>query len=191
MSVSSNCNGNCLTKQHNTDNRRTVAATSQGEPMQTQYDAEGNVSQTTDANNGVTNEYYNLLNEEVLSLDPLGRIHFTVRGPTGEDLADLDGSGALTQRVYDADEQMVARIDPLGNTEQWQYDAAGNQVVFTDARGFATRSQYTALDQEAAVGPGDSFRYSCKRTKVRRKSLRSAPPPPDPGNLYLFPSACG
>ncbi|TXI47602.1 MAG: RHS repeat protein, partial [Lysobacter sp.] len=118
------------------------------------YDADGNLDQTTDALNRVTDN----------AIDPLGRISRT--------LQDMNGIAAETQFRYDALDRLTRVTDPKGlntnyayngfgelttlqspdtGTTTYEYDSAGNRTKQTDARNKITNYAYDALNRPTAV----------------------------------------
>ncbi|MCU7850383.1 MAG: RHS repeat protein, partial [Candidatus Thiodiazotropha sp. (ex Lucinoma kastoroae)] len=115
------------------------------------YDANGNTTQTTDANLNPSNQAY----------DPLDRL-----------TQHTDALNGLTQYQYDAQDNLISVTDPnglattytydgLGNLTQltspdtgittYTYDEAGNRLTQTDARGLTTRYEYDALNRLTAI----------------------------------------
>jgi len=115
------------------------------------------------------------LNEQVMTVDPLGNTTFTVLGPTGEDLADINAIGAVSRTIYNANEEPVTTIDALGNTSEVQYNADGEVTVSTDGRGYSTVYVYTGAGQEAAGEIGVSSFFAAGRPgllPLRRRRFR-------------------
>ena len=93
---------------------------------QIEYDAQGQISKTTDPEGNVRQYVYNRIGNLVSYTDPLG--HTT--------LFEVDAEGKL-----------VNTADALGRVRSYAYDKVGNLTTFTDARGKQTRAAYDAMNR--------------------------------------------
>ncbi len=128
------------------------------------YDGNGNLVQSKDANGFVQQNSY----------DALDRLTKTIANYNGTDAATKN---TTTQSVYDALDRLTQVIDPSGlattygydglsNTTSLQspdtgtsgntYDAAGNVLTHTDAKGIVATNTYDALDRLTSTSYADS-----------------------------------
>jgi RHS repeat-associated protein len=122
---------------------------------QTQYDGSNNVTAITDGNSNTTHGYYDLLNGQVLTVDPLGNNDFKVLNPIGQKLGMINSIGVLTLNQYDADGRQNQKIDPLMHSTQTVFDADGNAIQVIDGRGMSTRSLFDSDNRRTATIKAD------------------------------------
>lgn len=134
-----------------------VVTTTQG------YDANGNLTSTTDPMGNATTYGYNALNQKtsvtlptgesvqyqydssgnLLSVvSPNGGQRTYTYNSAGQVMGVSDGSGTLIQYEYDALYRKVAETDGAGNQTTFTYDAVGRQAQFTTSDGKTTGIVY-------------------------------------------------
>ncbi|WP_185633778.1 RHS repeat-associated core domain-containing protein [Burkholderia sp. Bp9012] len=128
------------------------------------YDGNGNLIQSKDANGYIQQNSY----------DALNRLTKTIANYNGADAATKN---TTTQSVYDALDRLTQVIDPsnlatvygydgLGNRTSRQspdtgsgnntYDAAGNRLTHTDAKGIVSLNTYDALNRLTGTSYSDN-----------------------------------
>lgn len=127
----------------------------QNQVTQYAYDANGNLTSTTDPLNHVATRAYDALDRLVRITDPAG----------GQTVMGYDGQGRLTQVTDPRSLVTGYTIDGLGNLTQLAspdtgtttqaFDAAGNRTGRTDARSQTATTQYDALNRPTQVTYGD------------------------------------
>lgn len=112
---------------------------------QLEYDAQGQISKTTDPEGHLRQYNYDRAGNLTRFTDPRGN---TTR-------YDLDAAGSLT-KVTDA----------LGRTYSYQYDKAGNVIQATDARAKVTQAAYDAMNRRlqttSPIGGVYKLQYSAQ-----------------------------
>jgi len=115
------------------------------------YDARGNLSEWTNALNGVTTVEYDTRNNPVRRTDALQ---------------------AVTSFAYDSEGNLTDTTNELGQVTHVGYDARGLPVLRTDARGVATTNHFDAQGNLVAVidtkGGATSFEYDGVGRKQRQ-----------------------
>ena len=105
------------------------------------YNANGQVTQFTDAKGNITQYTYNVTN---------GQLSTISRNPAG--------INAVTQLTYDALSNIDIVTDPLNHTTNYDFDALGWLTQVTDALGYKTKYTYdangnvTKLERQANAG---------------------------------------
>ena len=151
---------------------RTVAGTSRTETTRRTYDAEGRLTEETDASGATRRTSYNKAGKPETRTDALGRItRYTYDanarliqtthpdGSTesleydanGNETAHTDSLGRTTRKTYDALNRLTQTTHPDGSTQRTEYDAAGRVVAEIDAQGATTRHEYDAAGQLIAT----------------------------------------
>ena len=103
----------------------------------TDYDANGRVIQSTDAEGGVTQTKYDAAGQKIAVIDALGHTTKYEYDDRGElittiypDLTPLDDSdNPRTKSEYDAAGHVTADIDQLGRRTEYVYDALGRKTT--------------------------------------------------------------
>ena len=93
---------------------------------QIEYDAQGQISKTTDPEGNVRSYVYDRAGNLASYTDPLAQV---------------------TRYVADNDGNLVKLIDAIGRVKSFTYDKAGNLTRYTDARGKATQAAYDAMNR--------------------------------------------
>ena len=124
------------------------------DPTRTQhfaYDANGNLTGTTDALSRTTTSGYDALDRLISQLDP-------ANGQTGfaYDARDnltavTDPRGNTTAYGYNAFDERITQTSPDTGNTTYTYDEAGNLTRQTDARGITVTYTYDALNRLTAV----------------------------------------
>jgi RHS repeat-associated protein len=108
----------------------------------TTYDAQGRLSQVTDAKG----DAINLLRDPTRSIETvfnaLGKPTTYMYDERGNILVEEDLLGETIRRTYDNNSNMLTETNPLGNTRTLAYDSAGNVLSRTDPLGNTTRYTY-------------------------------------------------
>ncbi|MHB8613374.1 MAG: RHS repeat-associated core domain-containing protein [Candidatus Dormibacteraceae bacterium] len=100
------------------------------------YDADRNLTSTTDANGNPTSYVYDLANEQTDIRRADGTDLHTDYNPDGTTLDQKDGKGnAIQSYGYDALGRETTVSDVLGNTTAYTYDGAGNRLTQQDPGG--------------------------------------------------------
>jgi len=107
----------------------------------TQFDPQGNITETTDGNGQVTQYTYNSQNQMTSS-----------RVVVGQGSADL-----VSTTAYDENGQVSSMTDPMGFATDFAYDSIGNLASFTDPSGATTSYTYDtpAPFPDGTPRPGD------------------------------------
>lgn len=109
---------------------RAIAKTNEQGTTCSDYNAEGRLTQTKDANGHTTSYTY----------DPSG----AVRTVTAAD-------SSVTTTVYDESGAVIAKTDGNGHTTTYAHDAAGNQTSVTDPLSHTTTTAYDDLGRKTDV----------------------------------------
>ncbi len=120
------------------------------------YDANGNITQTKDAN----------LNPTVQAYDALDRLHKTTDALNGttqytydaqDNLTSVtDPNGLTTTYEYDGLSNLISHTSPDNGTTTYTYDEAGNRLTKTDSRGITVSYAYDALNRLTQISYPDT-----------------------------------
>ena len=97
------------------------------------YDADYNLTSTTDANGHTTTYAYDALNRQIRVTDATGAVTSYAYDAVGNRLSVTDANGHVTTYTYDAVNRQISSTDAVGVTTTYAYDALGNQVSITYA----------------------------------------------------------
>jgi RHS repeat-associated protein len=119
------------------------------------YDANGNVTATTDALNQTTNVAFDALNRQTQVTQPAdgNGNHPTTKytcDQSGNLAATTDPNGNVTSYGYNIENRQTQATDALSNTTTVIYDAVGNVISSTDALGRTTATQYDAMNRRVS-----------------------------------------
>jgi len=128
------------------------------------YDGNGNLVQSVDANSIQRQQGYDALNRMVSTIeDYKGTDSFTPNTTSkfGYDALDrltgvTDPSSLTTTYTYDGLGNRTALQSPDTGTSTDTYDAAGNRLTHTDAKGILSTTSYDALDRPSATTYADT-----------------------------------
>lgn len=101
----------------------------------TAYDANGNVTSSTDGNGQTTTYSYDPSNQQTAVTKPDGTVLASAYWPDGTLKTQVDGNGDITTYAYDALGRLTTQTDPLNRVTTYSYDAAGNLTGKADAGG--------------------------------------------------------
>ncbi len=96
---------------------------------------------------------YDVVNQVVSMVTPLGNTGGMVYDPVGQRTASVDPLGNRATSVFDARRMLQARINPLGFIVTNSFDAVGNGTQTQNARGHFLRSHrvFDALNRRTAT----------------------------------------
>jgi RHS repeat-associated protein len=120
------------------------------------YDANGNLTQTTDANLHPTQQAYDALDRLQQSTDALsGTTHYSYDAQ--DNLTSVtDPTGLTTSYAYDGLGNLISQSSPDTGTTTYTYDEAGNRLTKADARGITASYSYDALNRLTQISYPDS-----------------------------------
>lgn len=104
------------------------------------YDAVGNRTAVTDANNHTTSSAYDGKNRLTSVTAPGGTATVYTYDAAGNVLTRTDANNHVTTFAYDAANRMTGETRPLNHLWTYVYDAAGNRTQMVSARGNATQA---------------------------------------------------
>jgi len=111
-------------------------------PMRTEYDDEGRIVATIDANGNRIELDHNLAARTETIRDREGNATVHVYDKRGNVIASTDALGNTVRRTYDDNGNELTVTDPLGNTTTNEYDAAGNLLKTTSPVGQSSSYTY-------------------------------------------------
>ncbi|MBP2322765.1 RHS repeat-associated protein [Kibdelosporangium banguiense] len=164
------------------------------------YDRVGNLVQTVDPLNHVSNFTYDAL-DRVITADGPGAtdaeraLYSYTYALSGEILSQTDPVGAVTTVTYDDLDRVITKTDVERNagnsnfTTTFQYDPAGNLTRTTTPGGVVTTTSYSNADEPlmtASAGTASTFRYDFLG---RRVSERLGPQDQKPDSVYRTATA--
>jgi RHS repeat-associated protein len=119
-----------------------------------EYDADNNISKTTDGNGGTKLFTYDANGNVLGETDQLGQTTFYTYTAAYNKVASIrDKRGNQTIFTYDAQGNLTRLTDALNNTIAYTYDAFGNRLTETDKKGLITRYSYDSRGYlDMAVG---------------------------------------
>lgn len=117
----------------------------------TKYDKRGHVISETDANGKTRGFQYNALGQLTQTTDSLGNNTLAVYDVRGNLIQIKDAIGNVNKFVFDRNNRMVREILPLGQTTQHDYDAAGNLIRKVDANGHQTDYTFDEVNRLTEV----------------------------------------
>ncbi|HYA42800.1 MAG TPA: cysteine peptidase family C39 domain-containing protein, partial [Syntrophobacteraceae bacterium] len=118
------------------------------------YDANGNQTSITDADNNTTNLTYNNMGMVTSVMDPRGFVTQFTYAANGVDLLETtNGLGSVT-RTYDSTHDVISVQERTGNQWKFTYDGYGHPQTATDPIGTATTFSYDPKHQLNKVTTG-------------------------------------
>jgi RHS repeat-associated protein len=119
------------------------------------YDATGNRTSVTDANNKITSYTYDAANRVLTETAPDTGVTSYTYDAVGNKLTEKDPNNNTTTYTYDADNRLASTTTPLGNKTTYFYDANGNLTKEVEPRGNvqgANPDDYDTLSSYDAAG---------------------------------------
>jgi RHS repeat-associated protein len=138
-----------------------------------EYDANQNVTASTDPKTHRTSTTYDALDRPVTTTRQDDSTIANQYDASGNRTSLTDGLNHTTTFTYDALGRQTAMTDPLGRRSRSSYDANSQMVSTTDAQGRATRLTYDAvgqvkaIDYEDAATPDVSVEYDAVGQRTR------------------------
>lgn len=130
------------------------------------YDADGNVTQETDALGEVTKRTFGTFNGVDLvtsETDALNNTRSFTYDANGNKLTETDALGKVTTNTYDGNGRLLTRTDPRGNVVTNTYDPNGNLLTTTDQGGgvttFTLNSTGLRTSKKDALGNLTTYTY--------------------------------
>ncbi|MGJ8663727.1 MAG: RHS repeat-associated core domain-containing protein, partial [Marinicella sp.] len=145
--------GNVITYDYDELNREISRSDTVGQISLSGYDADSNLTSSTDANGHLSTFEYNDLHQRIVELKPLGRGHTYSYTVFGELLTDTGPNGTITHTV----DQLGRRTSSSGPDQYnmiYGYDANGNLTSQIDSRSITTTYGVNALNQVESVTTG-------------------------------------
>lgn len=118
------------------------------------YDANRNLSSTTDANDRVTTYAYDVYNQPTAITRPDGTSLSTAYDASGNVASQSDGLGTTTFG-WDGLNRRTSSTDAMGRVTTFGYDKGGNLRSVKDAAGRTATHSYDAADQLVAISYSD------------------------------------
>ena len=125
-----------------------------------EYDAQGRLIRTTDADGYVTEFTHDIDGREEIVRDKLGRVHQYVYDEAGNVLSQTNPMGETTTHTYDAKGRELSMTDPLGHTTTNTYDAKGNLLSTTDALGNTETTTYNDKGSPTSISDKNGNRMT-------------------------------
>lgn len=145
----------CTTFAYDAWNHLVTTTDPLGHTMTAGYDADGNQTSETDANNRTTIYSYDFADRRTLTKRADNTTLRTDYHPDGTIADTVDGANQTTTYVYDAQGRRTTRTDPAQRTTVWKYDPAGRLLSVTDAAGRATSYGYDADNHQTSITYSD------------------------------------
>ncbi|WP_239393666.1 RHS repeat-associated core domain-containing protein [Frankia sp. CiP3] len=145
----------CTTYSYDAWNNPIKTTDPLGDVSSATYDADGNRTSATDANNRTTTYTYDLADRQTVTNRPDAT---TLKTDYNADntVADIvDGAAHKTTYGYDNQGRRTTRTDPGSHPVTWKYDTAGRLLTLTDAAGRVTTYGYDAAGHQTTVGYSD------------------------------------
>ena len=120
-------------------------------PMRSEYDDEGRLIATIDAEGNRIELDHNLSARTETIYDRQGNPTLHLYDARGNVTKTIDAQGNTTSRTYDSNDNETSVTDALGNTTYYTYDAKSNQTSMTDALGNVTNYTYDAKGNQTSV----------------------------------------
>lgn len=113
------------------------------------YDAVGNLTTLTDANQHATRFSYDLLDQLIEEVNPLDHTWKYSYDAVGNLTARTDANGQTTRYTYNAVDLLTRVAYPDDSSISYEYDAVRNQTAMRDPLGM-TRNEYDGLNRLVA-----------------------------------------
>lgn len=127
------------------------------------YDANGNQTAFTDANNHTTTSVYDALNCQVQTIYADGTTEETVCDAGGRKVASTNQDGIVTLFGYDGAGRLTSVTNALLAVTHYQFDEAGNEIAQIDALNRTNTYSFDGLNRRIAHsmpgGQAEGFAY--------------------------------
>jgi RHS repeat-associated protein len=139
------------------------------------YDANGNVTSTTDPAGSTTKQAFDALNHLTSNTDPLNGVTQYGYDAEGNNVSATTPRDLTTSYVYNGFGEVIQATSPDTGTTVYHLDAAGNVTSQTDARGVVTNRTYDALNRITSdkfpASPAENISYTYDSTKGGNKGI--------------------
>lgn len=143
-------------------------------PMRCEYDSDGRLIATIDANNHRTELKHDLSGRSETVTDRLGNPMTYIYDTKGQITTQIDAMNGITKFSYDAWGNKVSEINALNYETKYTYDSSGNQTSETDALNQTTLYNYTSTGKLTkvvdALGNSTIYSYDAKENKISEKN---------------------
>ena len=119
------------------------------------YDADGRLTQTTDALGGVTQTVYNEIGKPAQTTDSLNRVTAYTYDAQGQLLSTALPDGTATSQTYDAEGHRLTATDQNGHVTTYGYDELNPLAKTTFSDGTSTQSTFDAAGHLTASTDAD------------------------------------
>lgn len=133
------------------DNDNLTAITTPTGAAKNEYDANGRLISTTDANEQTTQYTYDETDNLIEVVEATGQMARYEYDDTDNLVSSTDPNGHTTHYEYDPLGRLLKETDPLGQAVAYEYDPNGNVTQKTDAEGQTTQFSYDTFDQLSQV----------------------------------------
>ncbi|MCO6455599.1 MAG: VCBS repeat-containing protein [Pirellulaceae bacterium] len=152
---------------HDAQGRRVRTVLAEGTPDEAEqrfeYDAAGNLIAMIDENGQRDELVYDVMNQLILTRDPLGNETLFEYDEHGNVTLVTDALGRQLRSEYDPLDRQIRVIDALGGEQRFAYDGVGNLVQQSDPLGRVMRFEYDGRNRQTrqidAAGRSTVNRY--------------------------------
>jgi RHS repeat-associated protein len=116
-----------------------------------QYDGNGNLLASTDANGNTTSYTYDKRNLRLMESRLLAAITRFTRDSMGDALTVTDPEGRVTVNAYDARRRLLSVANGAGESTSYRYDGANNRTGSTRPGGGVTTVAYDAAGRVSSI----------------------------------------
>jgi RHS repeat-associated protein len=115
------------------------------------YDASGNLSAITNAENETTSFTYTARGEVKTITDPLKRVTRFSYDAEGNVLESINAANEVSTQTYDGANRLISTTDSLNRTLRFEYDSLDRMVEMRDAMNGLTTHAYDANDNLISI----------------------------------------
>lgn len=143
-----------------------------GQITKNTYDADSNLTSSTDSENNQTKFEYNSQDELTKTTNALGYISINSHNDLGQVIKTYNNRGEVVYGyTYDSHGNIVKTIDGNGNTQNYTYDSQNNLLTVTDGEGnTVTDNEYDEAEQltsaTKALNQKTTYSYSNNTVSV-------------------------
>jgi RHS repeat-associated protein len=127
-------------------------------PARNEYDAEGRLVATIDANGNRLEVTNDVDNRQEIVRDRNGNVTITSYDPNGNVTSETDALGNTRSFTYDAGGNQLTETNALGNTTRRSFDANNNELTKSDPLGNTTTNTYSGADITSVRDPNGNTR---------------------------------